>query len=199
MRLIRYFVVGLLLLTSPATAGDAYDGEFFGYKLGDKYPVTDATQMRLTVFGGSVEIITEHPEKPDEMKEVWIVASVKTFTIGNIFSITEFDTKKEAEAFIKKYKDLLDTRYSKGKKVRTIYDFERLNIELSDKYLLIIVLHESNKRRLKNKVHIGLGLCCGEEKKIDELAKKEFDQLVKEGKAERLKSARKRGLLKGLE
>ena len=198
MRLIRYFVVGLLLLTSPATAGDAYDGEFFGYKLGDKYPLTDATQGHFSIMGG-VEIITEHPEKPDEMKEVWIVASVKTLTIVNIFSITEFDTKKEAEAFIKKYKDLLDTRYSKGKKVKTIYDFERLTIDLSDKYRLLIALHEANKRRPKNKVHIGLGLCCGKEKKFDILAKKEFDQLVKEGKAQRLKSARKRGLLKGLE
>ena len=199
MRLIRYFVVGLLLLTSPATASDAYDGELFGYKLGDKYPVTDATQGRFRRIFQNVEIITEHPEKLDEMKEVWIIASVKTFTIGNIFSITEFDTKKEAEAFIKKYKDLLDTRYSKGKKVRTIYDFERLNIELSDKYYLRIMFYDPDKRQPKYKVHIGLEDCCAKEKEIDALMYREFDQLVKEGKAQRLKSARKRGLLKGLE
>jgi len=199
MRLIRYFVVGLLLLTSPATASDAYDGELFGYKLGDKYPVTDATQGRFRRIFQNVEIITEHPEKLDEMKEVWIVATVKTFTIGNIFSVSEFDTKKEAEAFIEKYKDLLDTRYSKGKKIKTMYDFERLTIELSDKYRLQISLLELDKTQPKIKVTIGLAFCCAKEKEIDALMYREFDQLVKEGKAQRLNSARKRGLLKGLE
>ena len=198
MRLIRYFVVGLLLLTSPATAGDAYDGELFGYKLGDKYPLTDATQGHFSIMGG-VEIITEHPEKPDEMKEVWIVASVKTLTIGNIFSVTEFDTKKEAEAFIKKFKDLLDTRYSKGKKIETRFDYQRLRIEFSDKYRLRITFHDPNKRQPKYEVHIGLMLCCAKGKEFEALAEMELDQLVKEGKAQRLKSARKRGLLKGLE
>ncbi len=198
MRLIRYFVVGLLLLTSPATAGDAYDGELFGYKLGDKYPLTDATQGHFTIWANA-EIITEHPEKPDEMKEVQIVASVMTFTIANIYSVTEFDTKKEAEAFIKKYKDLLDTRYSKGKKIETSFDYQRLKIELSDKYYLRIIFYDPDKRQPKYTVHIGLKFCCAKEKEISALLAKEFHQLVKEGKAQRLKSARKRGLLKGLE
>ncbi len=80
-----------------------------------------------------------------------------------------------------------------------MYDFERLTIELSDKYRLQISLLELDKTQPKIKVTIGLAFCCAKEMEIDALMYREFDQLVKEGKAQRLKSARKRGLLKGLE
>ena len=179
-------------------AGDAFDGEFFGYKVGEKYPLTDTTKGRLTIMG-SAEILADHPEKPNEIGEVHIIATPMTFTIANIYSINKFDTKKEAEAFASKYADILDTRYSKGNKIESVLDFQRLILELSNKYSLRIGFHEPDKHRPNYQVHIGLKWCCEKKKESAGLFDKEFDQLVKKGKDKRLKSARKKGLLKGLE
>ena len=173
MKLIRYFFFGLVIATSPAMAGDAYDGELFGYKIGEKYPVTDETKGFFSIVG-SWEIVTEHPVKPDEMKEVRIVASAKTFIIGNIFSVTEFDTEKEAKAFAEKYENLLEIRYIKGLKKKSYLNPSRLRLELSGNYFLRVAVHNPDKRKPEFSVHIGLQSCCSKWEKLRPLFDKEL-------------------------
>jgi len=191
----------MFFVTSPVMAGDAYDGEFFGYKLGEKYPVTDKTQ-KFVSFLGLWEIVPEHPVKPDEMKKALVLATAKTFTIVAIQTATKFDTKKEAEAFINRYLDLLLTRYNKGK-IRPISrhyrEVDRLKLELSKKYLLEIGYYGLDERKPKHKVYISLRACCTLTKTFKALTRKEIDNYLGGRSTERLKSARKKGLLKGLE
>ena len=57
MKLVRHLFIVLFLFSPPAIAGDAYDGEFFGYKIGEKYLVkpsgTESLFCALRDAGGT--------------------------------------------------------------------------------------------------------------------------------------------------
>lgn len=198
---MRSFVTTLLLLigTSAAFAGPI-EGEFFGYRIGSRYPVTDHTQGRLTAMGG-LEILTEKPEKPADFQWVKIIATPKTFTIANIYGIAEFSDEKEAKSLATQYADLLSAAH--GDKCRPIkaYLGEGLELLCGGQYELSVRYYASDKSEQKYKVHVGLKTDSESKngKRVQAQFKHEMEQLEAEAKAYRLDKAKKEQKLRGLE
>lgn len=95
----------------PLTAGaDANDGEFMGYRLNQRYPVTATTEKGRSA-GGNTQVVAENPVMPADIESVRINCTVSTCTIGFIEAITHFETEQAARDFATKYYQLLRAKY----------------------------------------------------------------------------------------
>lgn len=88
----------LIIFSSTDTSAGAESGEFFGYKIGDNYPINSNTSVKKKssisdgrVSSNILEIVTENPIKPKEIQEVRVSTTVQTFTIIDIFAYNKFD------------------------------------------------------------------------------------------------------------
>ena len=103
--------MGLLLAAFASNAGaDANEGEFMGYRLNDRYPVTEATQSGPSLSGNLI-IIAEDPVMPADMGQVRLTTTLETRTIGFIEASQDFADEASARAFARKYYDLLHAKY----------------------------------------------------------------------------------------
>ena len=182
------FLASLLLISSilllfPATVGaDASEGELFGYKLLDKYPITETTVGKLTWTGHFFEIKANNPVKPDDIDEVRVMVTLKSSTIIHIYSHTEFDAFKEAKDFVWRYAAILEAKYSQHdiSPFTTDLNFEVLNIHLQKNYWLYVGLFEAERDDKKHSVQIGLRPTGKLEKETELLGTKERDQRILE-------------------
>ena len=112
--MIRYTILATLLLALKAPANATpLEGDMFGYRLGDRYPVSATTHGRRGVTRG-FELAAEKPTKPAGFKELGMVMTSKTYTIVNIYGTAQFASLARANAFAAKYRDLLTTLYGKS-------------------------------------------------------------------------------------
>ena len=98
-----------LLVIPGVVFGDANDGEFMGYRLGDVYP-TAARSSEVTTTGNLL-IVAADPVKPANIDEVRLVATPKSGTIGYIAATSWHDTEEEARASGRRYAEALRTLY----------------------------------------------------------------------------------------
>ena len=116
LRVITLFSLAFLFIFHLSAYADAGKGELFGYRLGDKYPVTSKTVIQ---YGPSdfapttrVFIVTaERPVKPSEIGNVYLMVSRKSYTIIEIYAHTQFASETQKQAFAKKYAEILQAQY----------------------------------------------------------------------------------------
>lgn len=190
----------LALFSSFAALAGPLEGELFGYRLGVKYPIGDATRGYFS-FMGQVVLNAERPEMPGGFGRVEIIATPKTFTIANIYAMAEFDEEAKAKEFEAMYADLLGTMYGTKCTAMKAYLEEALKLRCSKAYELAVHRFKPDKGGEKHKVHVGLKFDNESPagKKMLGLFKTELDQLDSEGKRSRLDKALREQGLKGLQ
>ena len=176
------------------------DGELFGYQLGSRYPVTNDTKGRLSIWGGA-EILAEKAEKPVEFQRVEMITTPKTFTIVNIYGVAELPDEKQAKAFAAQYTDLLSAAHGSKCSATKAYLGESLKLVCKGKYELTVHYFGPDKIDNTHKVHIGLTFY--DMSKAGTRLRNQMEQEIKllkaEGKTNRLEQARKEQKLRGLQ
>ena len=102
--------VTLLLLAAAAAFADANRGEMGGYRLGDRYTVSDTTQW-TTAADRSIKIKAGQPDAPADIDTVYLYASPATHTIGKIVYHSDFEDLDTAGAAAAHYKAELEAAY----------------------------------------------------------------------------------------
>ena len=182
----------LLLFISVAGSpligfADATQGEFLGYKLDDRYPVTDKTRWQINIINGKTYIvIAENPVKPGDIGEVRLLTTMKSFTIFNIYSLTTLETVEAAETFASEYNDILRARYA-GQEITGYPGKHGIHITISKIYELITFVTDDTLEASGPTFYMGLKST----ESTSEFYEKEYDELVLEG-------AKEKGLLRGL-
>lgn len=199
---MRSLLLALLLfgaLTS-ATAGPV-EGELFGYRLGGKYPVGDATRGYFMEFMGSMVVMAEKPEMPSEFRRLELIATPKTFTIANIYAIAEFADEEKAKAFASRYADLLESLHGARCSPLKAYLDESLKLLCGGSFELTVHRFKPDKPPGKHKVHVALKFDNDSSagKRIVTQFQSELKQLESEGKKSRLEKALKEQKLKGMQ
>lgn len=108
--LLMICTICALLAGAPPAVADANSGEFMGYRLNQRYSMTERTQTGQSLSGNRI-IIAESPVMPADMGEVRLTATVDTHTIGFIEASQSFATDAKAREFAKKYYTLLHAKY----------------------------------------------------------------------------------------
>jgi hypothetical protein len=98
------------LLALPAVVfADASDGQFMGYELGAGYPATPQGSESTTT--GNLVFVAENPVKPADIKQVRLVATPVSRTIGYINAASWYATEGEAREIARRYVELLRAKY----------------------------------------------------------------------------------------
>ena len=188
-----------ILVLSVAHAGPL-EGELFGYRLGTKYPVGDATRGYFSFMGQAV-LSAEKPEVPTGFARVELITTPKSFTIANIYANAEFGDEAKAKEFERKYAELLRTMYGGKCPAVKAYLDETLKLACSRSYELTVHRVKPDKPGEKHQVHVGLKFDNDSPagKKILSQFKSEFETLDTEAKRARLDKALREQGLKGLQ
>jgi hypothetical protein len=107
--LIR-FILLLCAVVPGAVMADAADGDFMGYRLGDRYQ-RSADMQQQTTATGNLLIVAADPVKPADIAVVTLLTTPESLTIGYIAAAQWFQTEEEARAMGRKYVDLLRAKY----------------------------------------------------------------------------------------
>jgi len=192
-----------LLSCNGAFAGPP-EGELFGYKLGSKYPATDSTPAKWHTLLQTLTVVADNPEKSDEFQRVELMITPITYTIGKIIGIAEVVSEKEAKDIAARYTDLLETLHvdkCPAEKTNLFETYIFLKLLCAERYELSVAQFPPDKNEKKYEVHVGLKTSdeSAAGKEIRAQSKREWAQLVTEGKLHRLEDARKELQLRGLE
>ena len=183
-----------------ASAGVA-EGDFLGYRLGSKYPITQETRGYFMGVTGSMVIMAERPEMPPEFVRVELIASPKTYTIINIFGVAEFAAEAAAKDFARQYAELLNGLHrDKCRPMKAFLD-ETLKLLCSLKYELSVSAYAPDKSDEKHKVHIGLRVDNDSTlgKRMVAQFRQELTQVERDAETHRLEKARSEKKLKGIQ
>ena len=193
-------VASLFGTLSSAIAGPV-EGELFGYRLGAKYPIGDATRGYFMAFMGSMVVMAEKPEMPSDFERLELIATPKTFTIANIYAVAEFADEEKAKAFASRYADLLETLHGARCSPLKAYLEESLKRLCGGSFELTVHRFKPDKPSEKHKVHVALKFDNDSKagKRIVAQFLSELKQLESEGKKSRLEKALKEQKLKGMQ
>ena len=113
MKNILYTII--LLLLSTNLLADATQGEMFGLKLGDQYPVNhnDLSENKKNTRGciDSLEVQIENAAKPKNYGNISICVSMISHTIVEISSYTSFKKASDARVFTRNQTDIFEKLY----------------------------------------------------------------------------------------
>ena len=100
-----------MIAAAPVTVvADANDGEFMGYRLNERYAMTENTQSGPSLSGNLV-LIAENPVMPADMGQVRLTTTLESRTIGFIEAAQNFADEAAAREFARKYYNLLHAKY----------------------------------------------------------------------------------------
>jgi hypothetical protein len=115
--LAAIIVSGLLLLSAPAFA-DANDGEYLGFKLGEKFAAPRGAIARQHITGAlSYSIDPEH--RHQHMGSLALYVSPKSSIIGSIFGEWYFSSERSARQFADRYMLTLEEKYGHWRRRRS--------------------------------------------------------------------------------
>lgn len=118
-----------LLVLPAAVFADASEGQFMGYELGADYPVTPQESESTTT--GNLVIVAENPVKPADIKQVRLVATPVSRTIGYINAASWYATESEAREVARRYVELLRVKYPDWKFGREAMDANLRIVEVN--------------------------------------------------------------------
>jgi len=109
--------ISLLFLSTSAVA-DANDGEYLGFKLGERYSVPRGSVGRGHITGALVYVVDAH-KRHQHIGSLSIYVSPKSSVIGSIFGEWYFSDKRSAQRFLDGYMRTLVSEYSDWKRKRS--------------------------------------------------------------------------------
>jgi hypothetical protein len=107
----RTTIVGtILILFSTLAIADANDGDYLGYRLGEKFAVPKGVSGRDHIMGA--QIFDLHPgSHPHHVDTISIFASPTSSIIGSVFGEWYFASNRAAQQFADRYLTQLATKY----------------------------------------------------------------------------------------
>lgn len=134
----RILIFFSLLLLSASTLADANDGEYLGFKLGEKYSAPEGSVGRDHITGALSYAVDAH-HRHQHMASLSVYVSPKSSIIGSIFGGWYFSSERAAKAFADRYTQSLENAYSNWKRRRnTLTNGEyQLWVELEQKPPLV--------------------------------------------------------------
>jgi hypothetical protein len=198
--MLRFFIaIGLFTCINAPIQANPLEGDLFGYRIGDRYPVSERTRGRPGVMGG-LELLAEKPTMPVGVKEVRMMVTSKTHTIANIYGTAEFRSLPQAKAFTAKYADLLNTLYGKECTKEEAYLRETVKLLCSGKFILSLTTSTEGKQQQVHTVTVRLTTSDASSVRDDILDrfKREDEELRAEFAKQRLDSATESKQLDGL-
>lgn len=109
--------ISLLFLSGTAIA-DANDGEFLGFKLGEKYLAPRGSVAQHHIMGALIYVVdTDRGHR--HMDTLSIYTSPKSSTIGSIFGAWYFSSKRSAKDFSDRYLRTFDKKYNNWRRRRS--------------------------------------------------------------------------------
>jgi hypothetical protein len=193
----------MLLVTAVSTGAMAgpLEGELFGYRLGDKYPVGPQTKFEAGDLIAAKLIVAENSEKPEGIGSVKLMVTPKTFTIFYIYADSEFPDEKTAKAFADDYAQLLSTKYgSKCVQRKTDPEWGPLALVCSKQYELSVryfIAPERSPERIGVRIELSADGGSVSQSLSGKLVAEDLELKTK-AKKQGLEKAQKEQRLKGL-
>lgn len=114
----RTLIFFSLLFLSTSAIADANDGEYLGFKLGDRYSVPRGSVGRGHITGALVYAVDAH-KRHQHIGSLSIYVSPKSSVIGSVFGEWYFSDKRSAQQFLDRYMQTLESTYSHWKRKRS--------------------------------------------------------------------------------
>ena len=109
---VRSKIVGaILILCSTLAFADANDGDYLGYRLGEKFAVPKGTTSRDHIMGAQIFDL-DSGSHPHHVDTISIFASPTSSIVGSIFGEWYFASERSAEQFADRYLAQLETKYA---------------------------------------------------------------------------------------
>lgn len=120
-RIVRSIIVvaGLISFSSSAIA-DANNGEFLGFRLGERYKVPRGSVGKTHITGAIIYAV-DPEDRHQHVGSLSLYVSPKSSTIGSIFGGWYFTNKRSAQAFADHYLKMLEQRYGHWKRRRSFF------------------------------------------------------------------------------
>ena len=154
-----------LLVLPVVVFADANDGQFMGYELGTDYPATPKEFERATT--GDLVIVAENPFKPADIKQVKLVATPISRTIGYISAASWYATESEAREFGRRYVELLRAKYPDWNFGREAMDANsrivEVNLDKAPYNLRLRLMRDEHEGQSMWRFSMGLGWQPGSE------------------------------------
>ena len=107
-------LVSLIFLSTSAYA-DANDGEYLGYKLGEKFTAPRGAVGQDHIMGAMIYVVCPG-RQPQHIDSVSIYVSPKSSIIGSVFGEWYFSSARSAKDFADRYLSSLEKKYSHWKR-----------------------------------------------------------------------------------
>jgi len=173
----------------------------FGYRLGERYPVGESTRGYYS-GNKSIVVLAEKPV-PAGFTRLEVITTAKTFTIGNIYAIAEFEDEEKAKAFESRQVEMGST-LSGGKcpPIKATIK-ESLRVLCGGSFELAVLRVRKNPIIRKHAVQVSMRFDSEGRsrtgRRFDALYDEEMRQLEREGKKPRLIKALQEQRLKDMQ
>lgn len=134
----RYWLFVVLTAIGMSAFADANDGEYLGYRLGEKFEVPRGAISEEHIMGALIYIV-DPGRQPHHIDSMSIYVSPKTAIIGSIFGEWYFSTPRAAEDFADRYLASLESKYSHWRRRGRSLSFGdyQLWVEVEEKPLIV--------------------------------------------------------------
>ncbi len=110
LRIICGLFACVMLVGSSSSFADANDGEYLGFRLGDKYSAGKGTGIRNHITGALIFDLSAG-QQDHHVDTISIYVSPTTSIIGSIFGEWYFTNERAAHVFADRYLDTLEKKY----------------------------------------------------------------------------------------
>lgn len=110
----RILAIVLSFLLSVTAAADANNGEYLGFKLGEKFKVPRGSFAEDHIIGALIYTVDPHP-RHQHIGSLSVYVSPKSSIIGSIFGGWYFSNKQSAQVFADRYSRTLEEKYDHWK------------------------------------------------------------------------------------
>ena len=115
--LAAVIVIGLLSLSASAFA-DANDGEYLGFKLGEKFSVPRGATAQQHITG-ALRYAIDPEHRHQHMGSLALYVSPRSSIIGSIFGEWYFSSRRSAQQFADRYMQTLEEKYGHWRRRRS--------------------------------------------------------------------------------
>lgn len=119
--IVRFAIIlSSLIFFSSSAIADANNGEFLGFKLGEKYAVPPGSSGKALITGAMYYAV-DPEQRHQHMGSLSLYVSPKSSIIGSIFGGWYFSSKGKAQAFADHYLRLVEQQYGHWKRRRNVF------------------------------------------------------------------------------
>ena len=116
--MVRNLILISLLFFSASAIGDANDGEYLGFKLGERFSAPRGAVRRNHLMGALIYVVDPR-QRVEHIDSVSVYVSPKSSIIGSIFGEWYFSSARSAKNFADRYMPTLENKYSHWRRRRS--------------------------------------------------------------------------------